>query len=286
MKNYWKVKPIKTKPKQFHLNFDTDKDGVLDWEDCSPFNPRRHQQVSIEEFRRKLIENRDKINFVRIIGQYGILKNKYPDGKEYYGIMDLKTGLQVADGRETIEEAKRDIEEGLIEDMKRDPRYAFSFSVEETYKLFQRQNRTQEKYGKKVFRFKPIRGQRVLDIGAGTSPDIRATHAIDKEKPYDDFIDIDYKWGYDFNNETVNLPYPSNYFDVVVSYGALGRNFHSYNICKEIYRVLKIGGRFEFNPDYKETVEAIKRVGFILHKESFFSELNNEKIEILVGVKK
>lgn len=36
-----KIKPIRFKPIKVRFNFDTDRDRVMDWKDCAPFNPKR-----------------------------------------------------------------------------------------------------------------------------------------------------------------------------------------------------------------------------------------------------
>jgi len=37
-----KIKPIKIMPINFHLGLDTDKDNVIDWRDCRPFDRKKH----------------------------------------------------------------------------------------------------------------------------------------------------------------------------------------------------------------------------------------------------
>jgi len=47
--NYWKVKPIKT-----HFEFDTDRDGVIDYQDCQPFNPLKQDvEASVYNMEKK-----------------------------------------------------------------------------------------------------------------------------------------------------------------------------------------------------------------------------------------
>jgi len=137
--------------------------------------------------------------------------------------------------------------------------------------------------------FNPLRqDKRVLDIGAGSSPNTYATHAIDLREPEMNFPDIEYKWGYDFNKETTNLPYPSNYFDMVISTGGLARNFESKNIFKEIFRVLVPGGVLKFNGDviFKEAKISLEKFGFrTVEEEDIYEPYLNEYVTYIVAYK-
>ncbi len=109
-------------------------------------------------------------------------------------------------------------------------------------------------------------GQKVLDIGSGTNIDSRATHAIDKEysgKP--PFKNLDYyPKGIDVDKK--KLPYPSEFFDIVVSSGGFGYNFGSLRSIKEIWRVLKPKGTLQLNINKRNLVvveELVKKHGFV-----------------------
>lgn len=43
MRNYWNIKPLNYEPRRFRFHLDTDRDGVLDYLDCAPFNPHKHR---------------------------------------------------------------------------------------------------------------------------------------------------------------------------------------------------------------------------------------------------
>lgn len=129
---------------------------------------------------------------------------------------------------------------------------------------------------------------RVLDIGAGTTPDIRATHAIEKEKRRSKWLkqgqkfcvdqlkpvgltdfdraamrgmwsEIEYKYGVNFNKD--RFPYPDNYFDMVVSSNALLRPLTggSLNAFREAHRVVKVGGKIEVKFAGSDTKEGLKK---------------------------
>lgn len=298
--NYWKVKPIK-----LHFNLDSDRDGVPDWKDCRPFNPRKQHEVMTDkkrvsiiksitkgkdtskltypEFKRITKEYAEKIPIIKVVNGYGIYA--YKDKREtLYHAVDMKTGLQILANRTSLSEITRDIKEGQPEELRK--RFPEIFSPKKTYESTKRFSELRKKYEGRAKRFRKYGGQKVLDVGAGDNPDYRATHSIDLMKPQDRYKGLNCKWGYDFNKESTNLPYPDNSFHVVVSYGGLGRNFESKNICKEIYRVLKSGGRFEFNPDSENSVKWIKDAGFKnLHMENYFDEYLNKKIPVVVAMK-
>lgn len=58
--NYWKVKLI-----QIHFNFDTDRDGVKDRNDCRPFNPWRQDEEQTEEKSEQLIKGMTRKEYYR-----------------------------------------------------------------------------------------------------------------------------------------------------------------------------------------------------------------------------
>jgi len=133
----------------------------------------------------------------------------------------------------------------------------------------------------------------VLDLGAHAVPHPRATHAVDhdskksilytaendlnyhdkREKPYgyttkriieNRLKKIDYRFNFNYN--TQKLPWSNNYFDTIYSQGSLyvyGKPF----AYKEIYRVLKHGGRLIYDiGDTKERLDKhfkmLKEIGF------------------------
>jgi hypothetical protein len=60
--NIWKVNTLNTR--KHHFSMDTDRDGVLDYRDCRPFNPRK-QHVDVEESRMSDLKDR----LMRVITQ-------------------------------------------------------------------------------------------------------------------------------------------------------------------------------------------------------------------------
>ena len=290
--------------------YDFDGDGVPNWKDCQPLNPRRQDREKptsndYESIKKSLLSGSRKPSdltysefavitkaqitktpFIKVVRGYGISKQPYPgSGKVYYYATDMKTGLCILSNRESLEEIIDDIKRGVPEQIRReDPE---TFSVRAEYESMKRGAKVSEKYSGRSKTFKKYAGQKVLDIGAGDNPDVRATHAIDLEKPDRIYPNLSYKWGYDFNKETTSLPYNSNSFDVVVSLGALGRNFESAKIYREIYRVLKPGGRFEYSePWHPDSISHLKKAGFgKLQKKSYFNEYLKERIPLIVAKK-
>jgi ubiquinone/menaquinone biosynthesis C-methylase UbiE len=130
-------------------------------------------------------------------------------------------------------------------------------------------------------------------MGAHALPHPRSTHAVDivdkksvlwaaeneqdmhdkREKPYgyttkrileNRLKKIDYRFNFNYN--TQKLPWPNNYFDTIYSQGSL----HAYGkpfAYKEIYRVLKQGGRLIYDiGDTRERLnkhfKMLKEIGF------------------------
>lgn len=307
--NTWNVKPIKTF--NFRLNLDTDRDGVLDFKDCQPFNWRRQDEhevltrkesiaiakkvgspygSSLSKHKKALKERVKYLPIIKVVNGYGVYAWE-DNGDVMYEIIDMKTGVNVLSNRKSLEEALRDIKNHVPEEMMMMTFHTTNMDeyIKKDYVYVLKDAKRQQKYGGRSKRFKQVKGQKVLDIGAGISPDVRATHAIDLEKPDETFSNLKYQWGYDFNKETTDLPYPDNYFNVVVSYGALGRNFWSKNIFRESYRVLKLGGHFELHvtpKTNKMSVEAMKDVGFKnIKTKSYYNEPLQENIPVLFAKK-
>ena len=282
---------------------DIDGDGVLNWKDCQPLNRKKQDRkvtyrdaesiskslergrkisdLSYPEFAILTKSRLGKPPIIKVVRGYGIFK--FPDERGFsYNAIDMKTGITIIGNRESLEEIVDDIKRGVPDKLIREnPEW---HTIRGEYEFMKRQSKSEEKYGGRTKRFKKYVGQKVLDIGAGDDPDFRATHAIDLVKPDETYKNLSYKWGYDFSKESTNLPYGDNSFDVVVSYGALGRNFESANIYKEIYRVLKRGGRFEFNEPWStNSISLLRRAGFGKpHKQSYFDEYMNERIPVVV----
>jgi len=115
----------------------------------------------------------------------------------------------------------------------------------------------------KVFRGKGTKEELVLDVGAGSLPDTRATHAVDIRKPEKSWVDIEYISGRNLEKE--DLPYESSKFDRLISYGGLGWNFGNKKAFREAKRVLKVGGLIELgvstaNTEY--TIKSLRDSGF------------------------
>lgn len=310
MKNIWRndFKSMTMKNIWIDERHDSDWDGVPNFRDCQPFNPLRQDnhkiltdrdveninkslmrgrdpsQLSYPEFARLTKEYAKRLPIIQVEKGYGIYAHQDKKGNVEYNAIDMKTGLFVLGNRKSLEKIINDIRKGEPEELRK--RFPELFSVKYTYESGIRRSKSIKKYGGRAKRFKKYAGQFVLDLGAGMHPDYRATHAIDLVKPEKTFKGLKYKWGYNFNKETTNLPYKDNSFDVVVSIGSLGRNFESRNIYKEIYRVLKPGGRLEFNPDSKESVPLSKQAGLKNHHmESYFDESLNKKISVIIAKK-
>lgn len=118
------------------------------------------------------------------------------------------------------------------------------------------------KYNFKVYRGRKRKNkQRILDVGAGLQPDVRATDAIglDKFKKSEiKFTNLKYIFGYDLNKQ--KFPYNDNTFDIIISYGALGINFGNDLTYSEIYRILKPNGMLEIgvHPQNKPAIQECK----------------------------
>lgn len=131
--------------------------------------------------------------------------------------------------------------------------------------------------------------RKVLDMGAGIRPHSGATHAVDlapmvsitKELVVDNYNDLkripskesverrlksmDYKFNFNYN--TNKLPWPNNSFKLVYSNGSLGEN-GKLSAFKEIYRVLKHGGKLSYGmiggpeENIKRKMKILYDVGF------------------------
>ena len=288
---------------------DFDGDGVLNWKDCQPLNRKKQHREEVtykdaESIRESLKRGKEVSDlsypefvifmksrakeepFIKVVRGFGIYKgSNFQDGGFLYHALDIKTGIITLSNRESLGEIVEDIKTGVPEQLRREN--PEMHTLRGVYSLIKRHSVKEKKYGGRSKTFKKYGGQKVLDIGAGGTPDLRATHAIDLVRPMETYPNLDYKWGYDFNKETTNLPYSSNSFDVVVSLGSLGRNFESANIYREIYRVLKPGGRFEYSePWHPDSISHLKKAGFgKLQKKTYFNEYLNERIPLVVARK-
>ena len=236
--------------------------------------------LSLPEFTELFKNVAKKVKILEVVDGYGIYATKWK-GNIIYNAMDMKNGLNILSGRRSFKEMVLDIKEGVPAQLiRQDPILS---SIKGYYGYIKRIAAAEKKYGGKASRFRGRKGDKVLDIGAGIQPDLRATHAIDLVKADKKFKSLEYKHGYDFSKETTKLPYRDNTFDVIVSYGALGRNFETQMIYNEIRRVLKPGGRLEFNADSPKTEMFLERAGFEKpYMEKYFDKVLNKEIGVIV----
>jgi hypothetical protein len=80
-RNIWNARPIQNN--WFKLNLDTDRDGVKDFKDCRPLNPRLQDEEQTEEKSERLIKGMTKKEYYK---EY----TKTPKYKEYRQRPDVK----------------------------------------------------------------------------------------------------------------------------------------------------------------------------------------------------
>lgn len=312
--NIWKPqqwKPVTFKqqpfnfrpPKRFMFNIDTDRDGVPNWKDCQPLNPRKQditvedikkdpkliQKISFDKYQKLMQKESKKAKVIKIVNGFEIIK-----AKGLYHARDRKTKVGIAFNRKSLTAIEKDIRTGVVDKAYKD--YMKALGAKNKQELAQKEFESTQrtvKYGQQLGqlqkRFPKVSGERVLDMGAGDAPDARATHAIDLRKPEHKYPSIKYKYGYNLQKLSV-LPYSSQLFDRVVSYGALGMNFETRNIYKEIYRILKSNGKLEIaygggREKQRVTQQYMKDAGFVLSIKKYYDPVDQKQMSVLVGTK-
>jgi len=282
-------------------NYDTDHDGKPDRIDCQPLNPFK-QDITLEDVQKnpslvKQLTPEQKARLekeyaatqkvITTIGVYEILKDNQ---QNTYYIRDKETKETIEGNIPTLREAINDIKKGRTKET--EEVLLDVHGAKDKYELQKKSKEYTERaikhgglVGQLHKRFSSVPGELVLDMGAGDAPDARATHAIDLATPRHKFSSIQYKTGYDLQKSSIQLPYTSNLFDRVVSYGALGFNFETRNIYKEIYRILIPGGKLEVSRPSNNTNQYMKDAGFTLSIEKYYDPVMQKDMGVLIGTK-
>lgn len=96
MKNTWKVKP-------FSFKLDTDRDGVVNWNK----KPKKDfTKMTLTEYKAQL--KKRKIPFLYTERGWGVYAMKMGNEKVYQ-VVHMETGFDVLNGRNSLEDAIRDI---------------------------------------------------------------------------------------------------------------------------------------------------------------------------------
>ena len=136
-------------------------------------------------------------------------------------------------------------------------------------------------------------GFEVLDIGAGVSPALGATRAVDIRrdlftkdgKRLKKMVDIPDSLVEYINFDAKSLPYEDGFFDRIISRWAIGARIKGIAVAREAYRVLKRGGEIYISilDEDKETMPPTRRnlrqIGFeiLCVYKGEYSEWNGRK---------
>ena len=220
---------------------------------------------------------------IKNLGRYSIWKDK----SGTYNLILSFTGAPVLGNYKSVSELEKSVLDRIPEEEFRRRRTHTDMDYTRSiYDQLRKQELEDKKYKGRHFRLEKRAGEKVLDMGAGTSPDWRATHAIDLARPGTRFSGLTYSSGYNLKREGLKLPYSDNKFDRIVSYGALGRNFDSESIYKEINRILKPGGVIEINAiDNQHVIKKLREVGFTISQKRYFDSIVGENVDIIYAIK-
>lgn len=254
--------------------------------------------MSVDEYTRANLQRIEKLRTQGKVWDFpsGLSIIKYKQYKEYL-VIETRYGFMMGFPSKTLSEAKNKIN---------DPKYirsmldfhgipslnpsVFKKINQQIYDDLKNQILSLKKYEGKVYRgINKIPNKKILDLGAGGLPDFRATDAIDLSTTGQKFSGIAYISGIDLNCS--KLPYPDNYFDGELSYGALFFNFGTVKTYNEIYRTLKPGGYLEVglrsleDMGIKMRKNAMKNMGLVnIHVEQY-TDYSKDPLERIIGTK-
>lgn len=203
-------------------------------------------------------------------------------GEPLHNVIHKKTGLAAFGNRKTKAEAIQDIKKLYIHAISD---AEFNKRLKSEFEFVKQQLEIKKKYGEKTFRgARKMPGKKVLDLGPGISPDMRATHAVDiqtlRAMEASRFKDIKFKAKVDASK---GLPYRTGFFDMVISYGALGHNFGAPKTYAEVYRILKPGGKLELGISAFIGESYVANITEALKKQPFKHIVLKRKVKLPSG---